>query len=45
MPNPPSGNKPPLSKRDRDWHNGLMLIAGIVGLPVIVVGLVSVLVG
>jgi len=45
MPTLPTGNKPPLSTRDRDWRNGLLLIAGIVGLPVVVVAVVSVLVG
>lgn len=38
-------SKRPRSQRDRDWNNGVLLIAAIVGLPVIVVALVAVLVG
>lgn len=43
MRTPPTGNKPPRSQHDRDWHNGLLLIAGIVGLPVVVAALVTML--
>lgn len=45
MPTLPTGNKPPLSTRDRDWRNGLLLIAGIVGLPVVVAAVVAALMG
>jgi hypothetical protein len=38
-------SKRPRSQHDRDWNNGVLLIAAIVGLPVIVVALVAVLVG
>jgi hypothetical protein len=41
MPTPPTGHKPPRSQRDRDWNNGLLLIAAIVGLPVVVAALVT----
>lgn len=41
MPTLPTGNKSPRSQRDRDWNNGLLLIASIVGLPVIVAALIS----
>lgn len=45
MPTPPTAHKPPPSQRDRDWHNGVLLIAGIVGLPVLVAALVTALWG
>lgn len=45
MPTLPTGNKSPHSARDRDWNRGLLLIAGIVGLPVIVAAVVAALVG
>lgn len=45
LPTPPTGHKPPPSQRDRDWNNGLLLIAGIVGLPVLVAALVTALWG
>lgn len=31
------------SRRDRDWNNGVLLIAAIVGLPIAVVALVQLL--
>lgn len=46
MPISPTDRKAPrATQRDRDWNNGLMLIAGIVGLPVIVTALVTLLWG
>lgn len=41
MPTPTPVHKSPRSQRDRDWNNGLLLIAGIVALPVIVAALVT----
>lgn len=40
---PTAGKTSRATQRDRDWNNGLMLIAGIVGLPVIVAALVTLL--
>ncbi len=31
------------SQRDRDWRNGVLLIAGIVGLPVLVAAVAAVI--
>lgn len=41
MPTPPTDHKPRRSQRDHDWNNGLLLIAGIVGVPVIVAAFIS----
>jgi hypothetical protein len=43
MPTLPTGNKP--SQHDRDWNKGLLLIAAIVGLPVVVAALVALMWG
>lgn len=43
MPSPTIRKANTPSRRDRDWNNGVLLIAAIVGLPIAVVALVQLL--
>jgi hypothetical protein len=43
MPTPFSHNKTQSSQRDHDWRNGLLLIAGMVGLPVLLAAIAAVI--
>jgi hypothetical protein len=43
MPTRTPHSKTQRSQRDRDWRNGVLLIAGIVGVPVMLAALAAVI--